>query len=101
MCPAPVPRRPPSIGILANGFADPYSLKIAHAAAQEIGRGGSHCIFFGAGFPQAPLFRNDVDSVALPGAMDAWLLLGEMLRDSLADVMVAARSAPRAVTIGF
>jgi DNA-binding LacI/PurR family transcriptional regulator len=101
MCPAPVARRPGTVGILANGFADPYSLKIAHAAAQELGRGGSHCLFFGAGFPQAPLFRNDADAVALPGGVDAWLLLGEMLRDSLGDVMVAVRSVPRAVTIGF
>ncbi|HTQ04439.1 MAG TPA: substrate-binding domain-containing protein [Polyangiaceae bacterium] len=94
-------RRPLNVGILANGFADPYSLKIAHAAGQELARGGSHCIFFGAGFPQAPLFRNEADACALPVTMDAWLLLGEMLRDSLGDVTHAVRSVPRAVTIGF
>lgn len=100
MCPASVPRRPLNVGILANGFADPYSLKIAHAAAQELARGGSHCVFFGAGFPQAPLFRNEAEAVALPVAMDAWIVLGEMLRDSLGDVMLAVRGGPRAVTVG-
>jgi DNA-binding LacI/PurR family transcriptional regulator len=101
MCPAPAPRRPLNIGILTNGFGDPYSLKIAYGAAQELARVGHHCIFFGAGFPQAPLFRDQDDACALPVTIDAWMLLGEMLRDSLGDVMQAVRNVRRAVTIGF
>jgi len=99
MCPTPVPRRPRTIGILANSFGDPYSLRIAQGAAQELTRRGDHALFFSGGFPQAPLFRDAHGLCALPRLADGWVLLSETMRDSLAD-MVQAAGGTRAVSVG-
>jgi len=94
------PHRLRALGIVANAYGDPYSLSIAHGAAQELTRSGKHALFFGGGFPQAPLFRDAQNACALPSGVDAWILIGETLRDVLGDVMLAARSARRAVMVG-
>jgi DNA-binding LacI/PurR family transcriptional regulator len=100
MCPTPVPRRPRTIGILANSFGDPYSLRIVQGAAQELTRAGDHTLFFSGGFPQAPLFRDAEGRCALPPLVDGWVLLGETMRDSLGDLVAAAR-AKRSVSVGI
>jgi LacI family transcriptional regulator len=100
MSPTPVPRRPRTIGILANSFGDPYSLRIAQGALQELTRAGDHAIFFSGGFPQAPLFRDANDTCALPRLADGWVLLGETMRDVLGDLVQAAQ-ATRAVSVGI
>ncbi|HEY3495694.1 MAG TPA: substrate-binding domain-containing protein [Polyangiaceae bacterium] len=89
------------MGILANAYGDPYSLRIAHGAAQEISRSGGHAIFFGGGFPRAPLFRSAADACVLPGSLDGWVLVGEMLRDGWSELAPAARAARGTVTLGF
>ncbi len=99
MNPTAVPRRPRAIGILANSYGDPYSLRIAQGAAQELTRGGDHALFFSAGFPQAPLFRDAHDRCALPRIADGWVLLSETMRDSLGD-MVQAAGGTRAISVG-
>jgi DNA-binding LacI/PurR family transcriptional regulator len=88
------------VGILANSYGDPYSLRIAHSAQQELARLGSHSIFFGGGFPRAPLFLGADGTCALPRAVERWVLVGEMLRDGASELAPAARAARRAVAIG-
>src|SRR6476469_1545350 len=99
MSQTPVPRRPRTIGILANSFGDPYSLRIAQGASQELNRGGDHALFFSGGFPQAPLFRDPHDRCALPRAAEGWVLLSETMRDALSD-MVQAAGGTRAISVG-
>jgi LacI family transcriptional regulator len=101
MCSAFARRTPRTVGILANAFGDPYSLRIAHGAAQEITRAGGHSIFFGGGFPSAPLFRDAGGACALPRSIEGWVLVGEMLRDGGSELAPAARAVRGAVTLGF
>jgi LacI family transcriptional regulator len=99
MCPSPAPRRPRTIGILANSFGDPYSLRIAQGASQELLRAGDHALFFTSGFPQAPMFRNASDACALPSVVDGWVLIGETMRDVLGD-LVQSTHGSRAISVG-
>ena len=46
-----------AIGIWANAFGDPYSLRIMQAAAQKLTAEGFHAICLTGGFPDAPFFR--------------------------------------------
>lgn len=101
MCAVPVQRTSLALGILANAYGDPYSLRIAYGAGQELTRYGGHTIFFGGGFPRAPLFRNENGACALPRALEGWVLLGEMLREGWSELTPVARAGKNTVTLGF
>ena len=89
-----------AVGIVANAYGDPYSIRIMQGAAQELVEDGFHAVCCMGGFPSAPIFRDEQGEPCFPGALDACILLCETLRGSEAELESAARKAQVAVTLG-
>jgi LacI family transcriptional regulator len=108
----PPPPRPPtrsslttsaarSVGVVANAYADPYSLRVMHSAVQELANAGMHSICFMGGFPDAPMFRDTGGACVLPAAIDGWLLVSETLRGFSSELDAASRSERPVVSVGL
>lgn len=89
------------VGVVANAYADPYSLRLMHSAVQELAKEGMHSVCFMGGFPDAPMFRDAGGACVLPHAVDGWLLVSETLRGFGSELDAASRSERPVVSVGL
>ena len=90
-----------TLGVVANAFADPYSLRIMHAAVQQSAKEGMHSVCFMGGFPDAPMFRDATGSCRLPSSIDGWLLVSETLRGFGSELDAASRTERPVISVGL
>src|SRR5690348_14824026 len=90
-----------TIGVLENATGDPYSLRLVEVTAGELVGKGCHAVVFSGGFPDAPLFRDTSERVALPSSLDAWVLLCGTLPVPANAIEALVRGAKPCVSVGL